>query len=556
MRLAALLAFAALAHAEQIAVTVLATTDLHGNLLPVDYVTGKPAARGLARVATLIRAAEAENPNHLLIDCGDTIQGTPLEYVYQTLVRTGSGPLGLKPAVPLTADPMMLAMNRLGYAAMAVGNHEFNFGLSNLNAARAAAKFPWLSANTSGGDRPFEPYIVKRVGGVKIAVIGITTPVVPTWEKPENLGSYRFSSPVDAVRKAIAELRAKEQPDLILVAAHSGLGPEEPEENVVAEVAAKVEGIDAIVFGHSHRELAGRVIGKTLVVQPKNWGISLARLDFTLQREGSGRWTVANRASRLIPVKADTAAAPDIVEIAKPYHEFAERYLNTPVATSAVEQSAALGRVMDTALVDAVQQVQLHYAHADVSFSALFNPAVQVPKGQVTVRQIAALYPYDNELYAIEGTGKMVRDALENAARFYLSCSGARCGEGPLINREVIGFNYDMAEGVEYEVDLTRPEGERIRNLRFHGAPLAPDRKLRIAINNYRAAGSAGYSMFAGAPVVWRSGQEIRDLMVEYYTARKELPSVSDGNWRVVPDLAARTLAKEALAAAGGSGNQ
>jgi 2',3'-cyclic-nucleotide 2'-phosphodiesterase/3'-nucleotidase len=310
------------------------------------------------------------------------------------------------------------------------------------------------------------------------------------------------------------------------------------------------------VFGHSHRELEGRSIGKVLVVQPKNWGISLARLDFTLERQPGARWTLANKKSRLIPVKADTPAAPDILEIARPYHDLAERYLNTPVATSPSAETAALGRVEDTPLVDAVQQVQLFYSHADVSFTALFNPAVRVPKGQVTVRQIAALYPYDNELYTIEGTGRMVKDALENAARYYLTCSGARCGELPLTNREVIGFNYDMAEGVDYTVDLTRPEGDRIRELRFRGAPLDPERKLRLAINNYRAAGSAGYSMFAGAKIVWRSGEEIRDLMVRYYTERKTLPGTASGNWRVVPDLARRTLEREALQAAERQGLQ
>lgn len=555
MRLALLLALAALAYGEQTAVTVLATTDLHGNIFPVDYVTGKPAPRGLARIATLIRSAEADNPNHLLIDCGDTIQGTPLEYVYQAYVRTGASPLGVKPTQPLRGDPMMLAMNRLGYDAMTVGNHEYNFGLRNLNSARDTAKFPWLSANTTGG-RAFPPYIVKTVGGVKVAIIGITTPVIPIWEKPENIGAYRFLNPIDTVRKVIADLRAKERPDLVVVAAHSGLGPDQPEENVVGELAAKVDGIDAIVFGHSHRELEGRTIGGALVVQPKNWGASLARLDFTFEREGSGPWKRVDRRSRLIAVKADTPAAPDIVEIGRPYHEFAEQYLNAPVATSPVAQRAALGRVEDTALVDAVQQAQLYYSKADVSFTALFNPSVQVPKGQVTIRQIAALYPYDNELYAIEGTGKMVKDALENAARFYIGCAGARCNEPPLINRDVAGFNYDMAEGVEYEIDLTRPVGDRVRNLRFHGAPLAPDRKLRIAINNYRAAGSAGYSMFPPAPIVWRSGREIRDLVVEYYTGRKELPASATGNWRVVPEAAAQTLAREAAAAAARPSNQ
>ena len=197
--------------------------------------------------------------------------------------------------------------------------------------------------------------------------------------------------------------------------------------------------------------------------------------------------------------------------------------------------------------MDAVQQVQLFYSHADVSFTALFNPQARIPSGEVTVRQIAAIYPYENELYAIRGTGKMVKEALENAARFFLSCEGSRCSEPPLINRDVIGYNYDMAEGVTYEIDLSRPAGDRIRDLRWHGAPLAPETALRIAINNYRAAGSAGYSMFAGAPVVWRSGEEIRDLIVRYYTERKQLPGEATGNWRLVPDQARLTLEKQAM---------
>jgi 2',3'-cyclic-nucleotide 2'-phosphodiesterase/3'-nucleotidase len=547
-RAAAFLLVALLARAETRTVTVLATTDLHGNLYPVDYVTDRPAARGLAKIATLIRAAEAENPNHLLIDCGDTIQGSPLEAVYQTAVQSGTA--------ALPGDPMIRAMNLLGYDAMAVGNHEYNYGLRNLNAARSLAHFPFLSANTvvapGSSDRPFAPYVLDTVGGIRIAIIGLTTPAVPTWEKPENLGGYRFLPAVPAVRKALAELRAREHPDLVLLAAHSGLGRnlatgalEDPGQNVVYEVATEVPTLDAIVFGHSHRELAPRQIGTVLVIQPKNWGISLARLDFTFTRE-NGAWKLTSKTGRLIPVAADTPAAPDILELARPYHELAERYLNAPVATSPHELDAALGRVEDTAVVDAVQQVQLFYSHADVSFTALFNPSVHIPQGEVTVRQIAALYPYDNELYVIAGTGRMVKDALENAARYFRSCQGAGCGAGPLIDPAVMGFNYDMAEGVDYTIDLERPPGDRIRDLRWHGRPLAPDRKLRIAINNYRAAGSAGYSMFLGAKIVWRSGDEIRDLIVRYYTERKVLPAGPSGNWRILPDLARRELATEA----------
>ena len=559
--LGGLLVLAGVARSQPVVVTVLATTDLHGNLYPIDYGIDRPAPRGLAKIATLIRAAEAESPLHLLIDCGDTIQGTPLEFVYQTLVRTGKGPMGLKSAAALSHDPMMLAINRLEYDAMTVGNHEYNFGLKNLNQARSEAKFPWLSANTAvaqgGRERPFAPYLVKTVGGVKVALIGITTPAVPTWEIPGNLGSYRFLPPVEALRKAVSELRANEHPDIILVAAHSGLGrnletnaEESPDEDVVYDLATRVPEVDAIVFGHSHRELEGRLIGKVLVVQPKNWGISLARLDFTLDPKPGGGWTLAGKKSRLIPVTADTAAAADILEIAKPYHEMAERHLDEPVATAPRELDAALGRVEDTPVLDAIQHVEMYYSKADVSFASLFNPSVRVPRGRITVRQIAALYPYDNELYLIEGNGKMVKDALENAARYYLSCEGARCSQPPLTNRSVMGYNYDVAQGVEYEVDLSRPEGDRIRNLRYQSKPLDPDRKLRIAINSYRAGGSAGYGMFIGAKVLWRSQEEIRDMIVRYYAEGKSLPAAADDNWRVVPEAARRTLEKEALAEA------
>jgi 2',3'-cyclic-nucleotide 2'-phosphodiesterase/3'-nucleotidase len=527
-----LLCAASVLGAQTITVTVLATTDLHGNLVPVDYVTGQPAERGLAKIATLIREARDGNPSTLLIDCGDTIQGTPFEDVYQSIARTGADPAGHRPAAGLEGDPMMRAMNLLGYDAMTLGNHEFNAGLANLGRARQDARFPWISANTTvapgGAERAFAGYIVKTVGGVKVAVIGITTPLIPMWERAENLGAYRFAPPIEAVRGAVARLRREERPDVIVVAAHSGLGrnpqtgvPEEPAENVVYQLAEQVPDLDAIVFGHSHQQLEGRLVGNVLLVQPKNGGASLGRIDFTLQRRPAGGWMLVSKRSRLIPVTAQTAPAPDLMAMAKPYEAAAERYLDTPVAVSAREISAARGREEDTAVVDLVQRVQLFYSKADVSFTALFNPEVRIPQGQVTVRQIAALYPYDNELLAIEGTGRMVKDALENAARFF-------SGNG------MPGFNYDMAAGVEYEIDRARPEGDRIRNLRWRGQPLVPDQKLRIAINSYRAGSSGGYSMFQGAQVAWRSSKGIRELVIDYYSEHKSIPVETVGNWKIV----------------------
>ena len=201
--------------AERVTVTVLATTDMHGFIYPHDYFTGKPAPRGLAAAATLIDQVRREAPHTVLVDCGDTIQGSTLEGVHQAAVRAGTS---------TAPDPMMLAMNAVGYDAMVVGNHEFNYGLKNLAAARTTARFPWLSANTRTGPSvpPFAPYVVKVVGGVKVAVIGVTTAAVPQWEKPEQIEGFSWTTPEEGVRRALESLRT-ERPDLVIVAAHGGL---------------------------------------------------------------------------------------------------------------------------------------------------------------------------------------------------------------------------------------------------------------------------------------------------------------------------------------------
>jgi 2',3'-cyclic-nucleotide 2'-phosphodiesterase/3'-nucleotidase len=451
---------------------------------------------------------------------------------------------------------MMLAMNAMGYDAMVVGNHEFNFGLNNFATARDAARFPWLSANTQtdGTVPPFAPYLVKIVGGVKVAVIGITTAAIPQWEKPEQIQGLSWLHPVEGVRRALLALE-REKPDVILAAVHGGLDrdPESgvrrpgemPGENGAWQIAEQFPQLTAVIYGHTHRREEGRRVGGVLLVQPRNWGMDVARVDLDLVRETGGPWTLAAARSRLLAVQPDTPADPKILEIARPYHEAAELYLDQPVAESLAELEGARGRFEDTALVDAIQEVQLHYARADVSFASLFRTQVHVPRGPVTVRELAALYVYDNELYAAVGNGRMVREALENAARYFRTCPEPTCATGPLVDRGVAGYNYDMAQGVEYELDLTQPVGRRVKSLRFRGAPLRDDQALRIAINNYRAAGSSGYTMFREAKVVWRSGREIRDLMAEYFAERKQLPAKPDGNWRLVPPRAVETLALE-----------
>ncbi len=526
--------------AETVTIQVLATTDMHGNILPWDYYTSRTVPRGLAKVATLIKKQRAQNPNTLLIDNGDTIQGTPLEAFHQSEVREGKAD---------RSDPMMLLMNKLGYDSMTVGNHEFNFGMKNLNRARDEARFPWLSGNTHAqGARPFDAYVIKTVAGVKVGIFGITTPNIPNWEKPENYAGYTFQDGVEAAKTIVERLRA-EKVDLIIGSVHAGLEPKsgKPYENMADTIAKSVPGIDAIVYGHTHQTTEELKVNDVVLTQPGRWADHLSVLTFQLDNR-TGSWKITDKKAKLLQVTADTVADPEMEAMARPYHEAAERWLSTPIAKSAVALDARLGRIEDNALLDAVQKVQMHYAKADVSFTALFNPRLKVPKGNVTIREIAALYLYENELYAIEGNGAMVKAALENAARYYLACKEPTCSTGPLTNKTRPGYNFDIAQGVEYEIDLSQPDGQRIRNLNYKGKPLRDDQKLRIAINNYRAGGSNGYTMFRNAPVVWKSNREIRDLIIDYYTKKKALPSRPDNNWRILPATARPVLEKEALA--------
>lgn len=534
--------------AARVWITLLSTTDLHGNIYPIDYYTDRPANRGLAKISTLVREVRAKQPNVLLLDSGDTIQGTPLAYYFAR--KDTSAP-----------NPTIAAMNALGYEAMAVGNHEFNFGLEVLWKAKRESKFPWLAANLrqtyKSGVEHIEPYIVKTLGGVRVGIIGFVTPGVPRWEIPANYRGYEFEPIVESARRIVPIVR--QQADLVVVIAHSGIerDPKTGEafadqmtgENAVWALAEQVPGIDVILFGHTHRELAEKIIGGALLVQPKNWGESLARVDVELEKSAGGGWQVASKHSALVPVTDATAADPDILRLAQKYHEATQKYLDTPIANSAKNLEAITARYEDHPLVDLIHKVQMEYGRADVSLATMFYPRLEIPEGKVTLRQIAGLYIYENTLYTVEMTGAQLRDALEHAASFF---PGWPPKEGERLR--LPGYNADSAEGVEYKMDLTQPVGKRIRDLCYQGKPLGDGIKLRVALNNYRYAGGGRYAVLQGLPVVYRSPVEVRELIIEYVSRTGRIPTEADGNWEIVPKEAFEALVREARQRESGAG--
>jgi len=536
-------------------VVILSTTDMHGRIFPVDYYTNKYDNVGIAKVATLVKEARKNDPDLLLVDSGDTIQGTPLEYFHNK--RNNAPP-----------DPMMLAMNALHYDSMTVGNHEYNFGLQVLEKARSEAKFPFLSANTyenQGKGDPanhYPPYIVKEVQGVRIGILGLTTPGIPNWENKPNYEGLEFHETVSEAKKWVPILRDKEKADVVVIAMHMGIeedlrtgipSPSQvPNENAAVAIARQVSGVDVILMGHTHRDVPSLLInnyecidgtnrtqgspcfetGNVLLTQANRWASHVARVDLYLEKNNFG-WHVIAKSSRTIPVTEKTEIDPEIAKLGEPYDKETQTWLGRAIGESSEELRAQQCRFHDTAIIDLIQRVQLEAGKADVSMAACFNDRARIPKGSVTVRDIAGLYEYENTLVTLEMTGQQLKDALEHSARYFKEYTFGK-SLNDLVDTRIPGYNFDVAQGVSYDIDLTKPFGQRIQNLKFKGQPLSPAQKLRVVTNNYRVNGGGGFTMYKDAPVVYRSSEEVRELIIDWVERHKTVPTKADDNWRIV----------------------
>ncbi len=526
----------ALALGETTRLTVLHTTDLHGALTAWDYLADKPAPAGLVKIASLVRAARAEGNPVLLLDDGDALAGGALETSYWSGDRA-------------RPEPMMAAMTRLGYDAMAVGNHEFDAGPEGIARARKDAGFPWLAANVVRVDdgRPaFGTSLVKTLGGVKVGVVGLTTPAVPALEDSARWAGLTFLPAVETARAEVQRLRESEHCDVVVLLAHTGLAKDPvtgverqgdaPDENLGDRLAAEVPGVDVLILGHTHAVLRGSPMGSALVTQAGKNGEGLGRVDVELQRDASpgSAWHVSNRRAQVVAVADSTPVDGDLEALAAPYHAAAEAALSEVIGQAASDIGSPHGRFADGPLWDLVHAAQLAATGADVSLAALYDPAAVMRKGPVTVRDALRAYPYDNTLAVVELSGEELRQALERSARFYAPYT-YEAGR-PLTEPGYAGYNLDGAQGVTYEVDLSQPAGARIVNLFWRGQPLGPEQKLKVAVNSYRLGGGGGFEEIARAPRLQARGPEARQALVDYIRKAGVLEARTDRSWTVLPD--------------------
>jgi 2',3'-cyclic-nucleotide 2'-phosphodiesterase/3'-nucleotidase len=585
---------------------ILETTDIHANVVGYDYfrLAADPSL-GFDRTATLIAEARREFPNTVLLDNGDTIQGSALGD-YQAVVA------------PVKCGELLAvhkAMKRLGYDGGGVGNHDFNYGLAFLGQvtgnrfdvpgvarpARACAGpgFPVVLANVYSvkTHKPlFAPYriIGKRVRAkdahgrpveavVRVGIIGFTTPTILSWDKRWLDGRVYTEGVVETARRYVPEMRRKGA-DIIVAISHGGLdaSPYSPTMENGNYYLAQVPGIDALLMGHAHQlfpnpastvaqfdlpnvdKARGTVFGVPAVMA-NLWGKNLGVIRFDLRHDGKGwrierdRTVVATRATQQ-PDKSYVAADPAVMDLVRAEHEATIRWVQTPVGSTDFRMSTYFADVGDPSAIQAVNEAQADYVrdyvkanlpqYADVpvlSVSAAFKtgaagPAdyTDVPAGSLALNNAADLYLYPNALYAVKVDGAGLKAWLDKAANRFNTIDPARSGSQELVNAGFPGYNFDTITdpGLRYEIDVTQPPGQRIRNLQWQGKPVADDQVFLVATNNYRASGGGNFPGLDGSRTVLASPDTNRDVLIAWIRKHQRLTHAADGmarSWRFVP---------------------
>jgi 2',3'-cyclic-nucleotide 2'-phosphodiesterase (5'-nucleotidase family) len=532
---ALLLAFQAPSQApDSTHLVIVATTDVHGRVLGWDYVRDAAAPGGLSRAATILESLRAQYPGRLvLVDAGDLLQGNPFATFFGRHDQNDRR----------QPQPIVDALNALQYDAATPGNHDFDFGLALLRRAGVEATYHYVAANvdlTSGGSL-FPATVVLQRGGVRVGVTGFTTPGVMVWDRAQLAGQMRVRRIAEAAPGALARL-AQEGVDLKVVVIHSGLGGESSydttgvgPENDAAALAAVTPKPDLVIVGHTHREIRDTVINGVHFVQPKNWAQSLSVVHVWLVKIGSA-WRVTSIRAELLPL----GTVPELPRFARRLgaaHEAARLWAATPIGTAGPGFDARYARVQDSPLLDFINEVQRRKAGAQLSAAAAFDVQAGLPDGEVHLRDVAGVYPYENTLRAVRISGQQLREFLEHSARYFRTYQPPSGVRRSIVNDSVPGFNFDVVSGVAYNIDLSRPAGQRIRGLAYEGRLVQPTDSFTLALNSYRAAGGGGYTMLAGARVVYDRGEDVRDLLVNEIRRAQALGARAyfRPSWAIIP---------------------
>ena len=513
------------AEPDEVTVTILQTSDLHGMVNPFDYAANTETSASMAHAAAIVAREREADPDLLLIDTGDCLQANYVQEFRGEAIH-----------------PMIQAMNFLGYDAWVLGNHEFNFEFSSLEKAIAAFDGETLAGNIykADGTRWQDAYAIFAVKGVRVAVFGIDAPHIPQWEAsdPTHYDNMTFTTPMEETGRILSELEGKA--DVIIGAIHYGLDGEYGADGVRKIAETYADQLDGLFIGHAHAKVDEEICGVP-VLEPANNGQFVGKMTFTL-RESGGAWTIEEdkTTSELLDCSAVTPDAAFLAQV-KDLHErslvlasevvgeVADTFMDPVYILPGIP--AAL--IQDNPVTDLVNIVQMEASGADISLAALFTEDSNLEKGPFLHRDSVKIYPYDNTLFAVKVTGRQLKAIMETQAGNFFN--QYQPGDVTIsFNPDIRMYSYDMFAGVSYEIDISRPAGERIVNVTYKGEPLSDDTELVLALNNYRYGGLVDAGLINAGDVVYEGGA-VRDMITDYVAnLDRPLEPVCDNNWKIV----------------------
>ncbi len=506
------------------------TSDIHGYLMPTTF-RNQVEPIGLIKIAHVIERLRKIAPT-LLVDNGDLIQGSPLTYYHHRFAKG-------------TLNPVIQIANDLNYDAAIFGNHEFNYGRNVLEEVMDQSKFPWLCANIVDEEgEPFaSPYIIKTIDDVRIGIIGVTTHFVTNWEEPENIAGLYFEDAYQSAKKWTRFLRTSKEADLIVLCYHGGFAHDlktgeldEPNtgENQGYQMCRDLD-FDIFVTGHQHREIAAKVFGKS-VVQPGTKGACLGLIRIEIEKE-QGVISKINHEPSLLHIDLHTPMDEKLSNLIEPIYQDTERWLDEVMGTingNCLFNDAFAVRVQKHPYIELIQKIQMEISHAEISCTALFHDGPGGFPSQVTMRQIVTNYIYPNTLKVLKVSGKHILEALEQNATYFTIEKGELNVASNFIYPKEQPYNYDMWEGIEYEMDIRKEIGDRVKNVYFKGEPLQKEAYYNVVMNNYRATGAGNFTYFADAEVVKDIQIDMTELIANYFSEFPVIQAECHQNWKVI----------------------
>ena len=534
---------------ETIEVRIIHTTDVHGNLLPYDYINQKEDTGGMARFSTLMQSIRRESPNVLLLDGGDILQGEPITY-YSNYIDT------------TRINAVTEAMNYLGYDAVTIGNHDIEPGHKTYDRFVREAAFPVLGANVvrlDNGAPYFEPYKTFDRGGARITVLGLTTPAIPQW-LPQSLWSgMRFDDIIASAKEWVPRLLKEEKPDVLIALIHSGMTNDNADylENAGERLAAEVPGIDLILIGHDHRQASKWIkrsdTDSVLVMNPANHLDWASDVRIKLEKR-NGRLVGKTITGDMLDVNKYAIDTAYMMRM-KPWADGVHAFLDKRVCLLQAPVDAPQALFGASSYLNVVHQMQIATVEADISFAAPLKVNAHFDSGDVYVRDLFKWCPFSNYLYAMELTGEEIDGYLEHSYAGWVGTMHTR--EDRLIALRpdakasdrfktiVPPYNYSSAYGIDYTVDVTKPAGNRVQILQMtNGDPFDPTKRYRVAINSYRAGGAGGMlTIGSGIPkadlpsrIVATSEYDQFFSLLHYLQRKAVIQPEAPANWRFLPE--------------------